>query len=139
MHESNRLIFCAHIQDLELRRWMLFCVCVLVEQVEQMNSLLHQKQKELGVAVSKVEDLSKQLETLKHGQLDVLHSNQSSVAELDRLYRELQVRAEELKITARYWIFADIRYADIFQLILVNTDIFPFVWKQHQVSPVQKL
>ncbi len=118
---------------------MLFCVCVLVEQVEQMNSLLHQKQKELGVAVSKVEDLSKQLETLKHGQLDVLHSNQSSVAELDRLYRELQVRAEELKITARYWIFADIRYADIFQLILVNTDIFPFVWKQQQVSPVQKL
>lgn len=64
----------------------------LVEQVEQMNSLLLQKQKELGVAVSKVEDLSKQLETLKHGQLDVLHSNQSSVAELDRLYRELQMR-----------------------------------------------
>ncbi len=44
---------------------------------------------------------------------------------------------------ARYWIFADIRYADIFQLILADTDtdtdIFPFVWNQHQVSPVQKL
>ncbi len=44
---------------------------------------------------------------------------------------------------ARYWIFADIRYADIFQLILADTDadtdIFPFVWRQHQVSPVQKL
>ncbi len=42
---------------------------------------------------------------------------------------------------ARYWIFADIRYDDIFQLILADTDtdIFPFVWKQHQVSPVQKL
>ncbi len=40
---------------------------------------------------------------------------------------------------ARYWIFADIRYADIFQLILADTDIFPFVWKHHQVSPVQKL
>ncbi len=42
---------------------------------------------------------------------------------------------------ARYWIFADIRYANIFQLILADTDadIFPFVWKQHQVSPVQKL
>ncbi len=39
---------------------------------------------------------------------------------------------------AWYWIFADIRYADIFQLILANIDIFPFVWKQHQVSPVQK-
>ncbi len=37
---------------------------------------------------------------------------------------------------ARYLIFADIRYADIFQLILpiadADTDIFPFVWKQHQ-------
>ncbi|XP_048061949.1 apoptosis-stimulating of p53 protein 2a isoform X2 [Megalobrama amblycephala] len=64
----------------------------LVEQVEQMNSLLLQKQKELVVAVSKVEELSKQLETLKNGQLDALHSNQSSVAELDRLYRELQMR-----------------------------------------------
>ncbi len=40
---------------------------------------------------------------------------------------------------AQYWIFANIWYADIFQLILVDsrsdTDIFPFVWKQHQVSP----
>ncbi|XP_050981979.1 apoptosis-stimulating of p53 protein 2a [Labeo rohita] len=64
----------------------------LVEQVEQMNNLFLQKQKELVVAVSKVEELSKQLETLKNGQLDALHSNHSSVAELDRLYRELQMR-----------------------------------------------
>lgn len=70
---------------------VILCVFVSVEQVEQMNSLLLQKQKELVVAVSKVEELSKQLETLKNGQLDALHSNQSSVAELDRLYRELQV------------------------------------------------
>ncbi|XP_056326535.1 apoptosis-stimulating of p53 protein 2a isoform X1 [Danio aesculapii] len=64
----------------------------LVEQVEQMNNLLHQKQKELVVAVSKVEELSKQLETLKSGQMDAMNSNHSSVAELDRLYRELQMR-----------------------------------------------
>ncbi|XP_026135063.1 apoptosis-stimulating of p53 protein 2-like isoform X1 [Carassius auratus] len=64
----------------------------LVEQVEQMNNILLQKQKELVVAVSKVEELNKQLETLKNSQLDVLHSNHSSVAELDRLYRELQMR-----------------------------------------------
>lgn len=73
---------------------VILCVFASVEQVEQMNSLLLQKQKELVVAVSKVEELSKQLETLKNGQLDALHSNQSSVAELDRLYRELQVQAE---------------------------------------------
>ncbi len=65
-----------------------------------MNNLLHQKQKELVVAVSKVDDLSKQLETLKNSQLDTLHSNQSSVGELDILYRELQVRAEDVTINA---------------------------------------
>ncbi|XP_016097327.1 apoptosis-stimulating of p53 protein 2a isoform X1 [Sinocyclocheilus grahami] len=64
----------------------------LVEHVEQMNNILLQKQKELVVAVSKVEELNKQLDTLKNGQLDALHSNHSSVAELDRLYRELQMR-----------------------------------------------
>ncbi len=43
---------------------------------------------------------------------------------------------------AQYWILADIWYADILQLFAdtdINTDIFPFVWKQHQFSPVQKL
>ncbi len=40
---------------------------------------------------------------------------------------------------ARYWIFADIRYADIFQIILGRYRYISFVCKQHQVSPVQKL
>lgn len=56
-----------------------------------MNSLFQQKQKELVVAVSKVEELSRQLEMLKNGKMDSFHDNQSSVAELDRLYKELQV------------------------------------------------
>lgn len=56
-----------------------------------MNSLFQQKQRELVVAVSKVEELSRQLEMLKNGKMDALHDNQSAVAELDRLYRELQV------------------------------------------------
>ncbi|XDV50998.1 hypothetical protein PO909_019957, partial [Leuciscus waleckii] len=64
----------------------------LVEQVEQMNGLLLQKQKELVVAVSRVEDLSKQLESLKHGSMDSLHRDPNAGAELDRLYRELQMR-----------------------------------------------
>ncbi|XP_051506833.1 apoptosis-stimulating of p53 protein 2a isoform X1 [Myxocyprinus asiaticus] len=64
----------------------------LVEEIDQMNSLLLLKQKELVVAVSKVEELSKQLETLKNGRMDKLHNNRNSVAELDRLYRELQLR-----------------------------------------------
>ncbi len=39
-----------------------------------------------------------------------------------------------LSMDGQYCIFADIRYADIFQLILADTDIFPFVWKQHNKS-----
>ncbi|XP_046698865.1 apoptosis-stimulating of p53 protein 2a isoform X1 [Silurus meridionalis] len=64
----------------------------LVEEIEQMNNLLQQKQRELVVAVSKVEELSRQLEMLKNGKMDAVHDNQSAVAELDRLYRELQLR-----------------------------------------------
>uniref|UniRef100_A0A663F4W6 Tumor protein p53 binding protein 2 n=1 Tax=Aquila chrysaetos chrysaetos TaxID=223781 RepID=A0A663F4W6_AQUCH len=51
----------------------------LVEEIEQMNSLFQQKQRELVLAVSKVEELTRQLEMLKN-------------AELDRLYKELQLR-----------------------------------------------
>ncbi|XP_036381979.1 apoptosis-stimulating of p53 protein 2-like isoform X1 [Megalops cyprinoides] len=64
----------------------------LVEEIEQMNSLFQQKQRELVVAVSRVEDLSRQLEMLKNGKMDAFHDNQSSAAELDRLYKELQLR-----------------------------------------------
>ncbi|KYO43539.1 apoptosis-stimulating of p53 protein 2 isoform X1 [Alligator mississippiensis] len=64
----------------------------LVEEIEQMNSLFHQKQRELVLAVSKVEELTRQLEMLKNGRIDGYHDNQSAVAELDRLYKELQLR-----------------------------------------------
>ncbi|XP_048124976.1 apoptosis-stimulating of p53 protein 2a isoform X2 [Alosa alosa] len=64
----------------------------LVEEIEQMNSLFQQKQRELVVAVSKVEELSRQLEILKNCKMDPFNNNQSSVAELDSLYKELQLR-----------------------------------------------
>ncbi|EQB78563.1 hypothetical protein CB1_001073046 [Camelus ferus] len=64
----------------------------LVEEIEQMNSLFQQKQRELVLAVSKVEELTRQLEILKNGRIDGHHDNQSAVAELDRLYKELQLR-----------------------------------------------
>lgn len=71
------------------------CLC-LVEEIEQMNSLFQQKQRELVVAASKVEELSRQLDLLKHGKMDNFCDNQSSVAELDRLYKELQVGADTM-------------------------------------------
>ncbi|XP_029448960.1 apoptosis-stimulating of p53 protein 2 [Rhinatrema bivittatum] len=64
----------------------------LVEEIEHMNSLFQQKQKELVAAVTKVEELSRQLEMLKNGRIDGYHENQSAVAELDKLYKELQLR-----------------------------------------------
>ncbi|XP_059215270.1 apoptosis-stimulating of p53 protein 2-like isoform X2 [Centropristis striata] len=64
----------------------------LVEEIEQMNNLFQQKQRQLVMAASKVEELSRQLELLKNGKMDNFHDNQSSVAELDRLYKELQLR-----------------------------------------------
>ncbi|KAJ8250822.1 hypothetical protein COCON_G00227440 [Conger conger] len=64
----------------------------LVEEIEQMSSLFQQKQRELVAAVSKVEDLSRQLDILKNSKMDAFHDNQSSAAELDRMYKELQLR-----------------------------------------------
>ncbi|XP_004867490.1 apoptosis-stimulating of p53 protein 2 isoform X1 [Heterocephalus glaber] len=64
----------------------------LVEEIEQMNSLFQQKQRELVLAVSKVEELTRQLEMLKNGRIDGQHDSQSAVAELDWLYKELQLR-----------------------------------------------
>ncbi|XP_044905086.1 apoptosis-stimulating of p53 protein 2 isoform X6 [Felis catus] len=64
----------------------------LVEEIEQMNSLFQQKQRELVLAVSKVEELGRQLEVLKNGRLDGRHDGRCAAAELDRLYKELQLR-----------------------------------------------
>lgn len=62
-----------------------------MEEIEQINNLFQQKQRELVMAASKVEELSRQLELLKNGKMDSFNDNQNSVAELDRLYKELQV------------------------------------------------
>ncbi|CAL9687518.1 unnamed protein product [Knipowitschia caucasica] len=64
----------------------------LVEEIEQMNSLFQQKQRELVLAATKVDELSRQLQLLKSGKMEGFHDSQSSVAELDRLYKELQLR-----------------------------------------------
>ncbi|XP_068444762.1 apoptosis-stimulating of p53 protein 2-like [Clinocottus analis] len=72
----------------------------LVEEIEQMTGLFQQKQRELLVAVSRVEELSDQLETLRSNRLEaplhppplLHHHNTSSTAELERLYKELQLR-----------------------------------------------
>ncbi|KAM7419948.1 hypothetical protein PAMA_016853 [Pampus argenteus] len=74
----------------------------LVEEIEQMTGLFQQKQRELLVAVARVEELSDQLEALRSNRpepplpLPHLHntssSSFSSTVELERLYKELQLR-----------------------------------------------
>lgn len=65
-----------------------------------MTSLFHQKQTELLVAVARVEELSNQLEGLRSNSLEpslpllLHHHNMSSTAELECLYKELQVRCQ---------------------------------------------
>uniref|UniRef100_A0A1A7YU31 Tumor protein p53 binding protein, 2 n=1 Tax=Iconisemion striatum TaxID=60296 RepID=A0A1A7YU31_9TELE len=67
----------------------------LVEEIEQVTSLFHQKQKELLVAAARVEELSNQLQALKSLRppppLPQQH-NMSSSAQLESLYRELKLR-----------------------------------------------
>ncbi|KAM9363285.1 apoptosis-stimulating of p53 protein 2-like [Symphorus nematophorus] len=75
----------------------------LVEEIEQMTGLFQQKQRELLVAVSRVEELSDQLEALRSSRLEPPlpplpphhhhhHNTSCSTAELERLYKELQLR-----------------------------------------------
>lgn len=65
-----------------------------VEEVQQMSQLFQQKQRELLQALSRVEELSAQLEALRSSRLEappLYHHHSSSTAELERLYQELQV------------------------------------------------
>uniref|UniRef100_A0A8K9UD92 Ras-associating domain-containing protein n=1 Tax=Oncorhynchus mykiss TaxID=8022 RepID=A0A8K9UD92_ONCMY len=64
----------------------------LVEEIEQMNGLFQSKQRELLVAVSRVEELSRQLETVKSVKMESSQDGPSSAGELERLYKELQLR-----------------------------------------------
>lgn len=63
-----------------------------------MNNLFQQKQRELVMAATKVEELNRQLELLKTSKMENFNDNQSSVAELDRLYKELQVCKKKKEI-----------------------------------------
>ncbi|XP_058496715.1 apoptosis-stimulating of p53 protein 2-like isoform X2 [Solea solea] len=72
----------------------------LVEEIEQMTGLFQQKQRELLVAVARVEQLSDQLEVLRSNRREApppphhhtSSSSSSSTAELERLCKELQLR-----------------------------------------------
>ncbi|XP_041960918.1 apoptosis-stimulating of p53 protein 2b isoform X1 [Alosa sapidissima] len=69
----------------------------LVEEIDQMTALFQQKQRELVVAVSRVEELGRQLEALRSGKVDApgpdaQGQSSQAAADLERLYKELQLR-----------------------------------------------
>lgn len=68
-----------------------------MEEIEQMTSLFQQKQRELLVAASRVEELSDQLEALRSSRMEPLphppshYPQHVATVELECLYKELQV------------------------------------------------
>ncbi|XP_060922554.1 apoptosis-stimulating of p53 protein 2-like [Limanda limanda] len=72
----------------------------LVEEIEQMTGLFQQKQRELLVAVARLEELSDQLEVLRSPRVEPPpppppphhHNTPSSTVELELLCKELQLR-----------------------------------------------
>lgn len=78
-----------------------------VEEIEQMTGLFQQKQRELLVAVSRVDELSDQLEALRSNRMEppphppLLHHHKTSTAELERLYKELQVGLHDTPASER--------------------------------------
>ncbi|XP_077994095.1 apoptosis-stimulating of p53 protein 2-like isoform X2 [Glandiceps talaboti] len=68
----------------------------LTSELETIRQLFNEKEKELALAVAKVEDLTDQLEVLRKGKLNGLNDNSahtsSAVVEIERLRKELLIR-----------------------------------------------
>ncbi|KAJ3614271.1 hypothetical protein NHX12_017845 [Muraenolepis orangiensis] len=64
----------------------------LVEEVEQMSGLFQQKQRELLVAVARVEELNQQLQTMR-SRAEPAPPSPAHSSQLDLLYKELQMRS----------------------------------------------
>lgn len=108
-----------------------------MEEIEQMNNLFQQKQRELVMAASKVEDLNRQLELLKNGKMDNFHDNQSSVAELDRLYKELQVCRNKILLQRQYLFEISTNVEPSLLFVRVSR---PSLWSaEKQAQPGSKL
>lgn len=77
-----------------------------MEEIEQMTSLFQQKQRELLLAASRVEELSDQLEALRSSRMGPPllppshHPQHTATVELECLYKELQVRQNLAQLAA---------------------------------------
>ena len=62
-------------------------------ELESIKSLFNEKEKELAMAVAKVEEMTRQLEDIRSGKVKSATNNQSpaAMAELEKLKKELVV------------------------------------------------
>ena len=62
-------------------------------ELESIKSLFNEKEKELAMAVAKVEEMTRQLEDIRSGRVKTNTNNQSpaAMAELEKLKKELMV------------------------------------------------
>lgn len=73
-------------------------VLVSASDLDSIRALFNEKEKELSVAVAKVEELTRQLEELKrNGRTKEAQPPASAALELDKLRRELLVNLKKKK------------------------------------------
>ena len=65
-------------------------------ELESIKSLFNEKEKELAMAVAKVEEMTRQLEDIRSGKVKSATNNQSpaAMAELEKLKKELVVSTQ---------------------------------------------
>ena len=78
-------------------------------ELEAIKSLFNEKEKELSVAVSRVEDLSHQLESLRQGRINGLqhgeaNNNHPALQELNRLRKEVVVSIQIWSVVGTLFI-----------------------------------
>lgn len=69
-------------------------ICISASDLDSIRALFNEKEKELSLAVAKVEELTRQLEELRRGRSSGSRDQTppASALELDKLRRELMVR-----------------------------------------------
>lgn len=81
-------------------------VCCAASDLDSIRALFNDKEKELSVAVAKVEELTRQLEELRRGRRE--NNPPSTTQELEKLRRELMVNTVSRKynkVLAFEWEF----------------------------------
>ena len=73
-------------------------------ELEMIKSLFNEKEKELSLAVGKVEELTKQLEELRNGRVNGFpvgdnRNNSPASLELEKLRKELMVRRNPMCVS----------------------------------------